>query len=392
MKCIRIPQFPLRKVRFISHINIPPRFLFLSKQGTRDPSQIIVSPGQKIKRGQVIGKPSSKNSQVLHSSIGGTVKKIRHFYFPGEKENVRSVEIKTGGEFSTFQHTEKQQTMTETFQKEFVLNKLKGSGIYDIDVGMLYDYLFMKFNNTEVSHLVINAIEFSPFHILEEKILELHMKEICQVVQIILNIFQQEEQTMHTILNTNSIANYIKYVLLSKKTSGKTPSWNSMNTVCMKEGFAIHDLQDNYTLITRNLTKKIAKKTSRNKTKITNNFHIQNNAIFIKPSTLLALYELLMFDKPQLDIYIQMMIGIDNIIIQKAPIGSPLLYLLSPHNSAWKKSPQHCFFDGFLSRKSIFSFSTPITKNHRYFYFLEDTDFSALCKRLNKWVFYNNIE
>ena len=119
----------------------------------------------------------------------------------------------------------------------------------------MYHYLSKKINNPEVNHLVINAVEFTPFHILEEKVLALHTKEICQAVQMLLNIFQAENQSIKTILNTNSIVNYTKYAFHSKKIQGTIPSWNFMNMIRMEKDFLTQDLQDNYMLVTGNLSK-----------------------------------------------------------------------------------------------------------------------------------------
>lgn len=395
MNILSIPSLPLNNIKVTPYINFPPKTLMLLRQGTNRDSQIIVSHGQKIKRGQMIAKSHTSNSQVMHASIGGIVRGTKNFQFPGNLSDVRAIEINSGGEFSSFNQKkvsddvsdeQKISALPMLSQEEF-LKKIRESGIYSVDTGILFDYLSHKFSNTSVNNIIVNAIEFSPYHKLEEKILQLHMKEIVTVVTFLLNMF---DNNMKCMINSNSKRNKLKFSWSVKNNIGVFPIAYSMQAINFDNDYTPADLHENYTLIAKGLAKKKFAIHSKQQENFMSAITVQDKSIILKPSVLLAIYELLMYEKPYIDIYIQMILGLDNVVIQRVPLGTPLLYLLAPYNKNWKEMPNHCFMGDFFHRKMLINKIAPITKDHVHYWLIQDSDFTKLYKRLKKWLDFSN--
>ncbi len=83
---------------------VPKMVIIHLSQHTGVPSVPIVSPGDKVKKGQKIGEAGGKISVPTHSSISGVVKEIKEFLHPVTRKRSLAAVIESDGEDSPFEN------------------------------------------------------------------------------------------------------------------------------------------------------------------------------------------------------------------------------------------------------------------------------------------------
>lgn len=374
MKNYKSTKYYLKKIQLISHINYPPKVLLPIRQGTKKDSQPIVSVGTKVVRGQLIAKGKEKGTQNHHSSIGGVVTRLKNFHYPSEYADVKSIEIKLGGYFSTF--TKKQRSLEDQITNKEILRIIKEAGIYDYDMGSVDLYLANK-QNIDVSHVIINAVEFSPLLYLEEKILQMHSEEICIALQYIFQLFSNSNTSPNFIVNSNYRPNRMKITKTLRKSYGFMSSSSNMNK--FQEQTGPFDVREVSKIL---LGCKALRKSTKNQISENKEYKI----CILRPSTLLAVYEAIILKKQYLDVYIQIINGEDDIYLQRVPLGIPIIYLFPHFNKLWQGYPRHCFIGDFRNRKTLLNLLTPVIKSNLHYWFLTDENFAVVYKQLNTWL------
>lgn len=387
MKKFHLPLIALNKCNVISHIHFPHTLLFSLSQGTMKDAQVVVSIGDRIGRGDLIAKGTSAHSQYLHSSVGGKIVKIRNFKYPGNYNETRFIEIEFGGHFSSY--SKEVRSVDHDFIRTDLISCIQQAGIYDVDIGIVENYLRDKMQHPFISHVIINAVEFSPLLMLEEKILQLHAREISIAVHFILNLYSSGTHIPKCIVNSNIFSNKRNVAQLLKR-MGYTTLTNSMSSIGIEDELFSH-VHDNIYLTCKSLSRKIEKSVNLRSDQELSMYDIKSQILILRPSTLLAIYEAIIFDKPFIDIYIQLMLGREDISVVRAPLGTPMIYLLSKLNDTWKELPPHCFVGNFIEREILLNMVTPITKKDRHYWFLSDDDFTTLYRRLKAWTMSDTI-
>jgi len=83
----------------VSNAFIPPLAAISLRQVGKRPARCLVSPGERVEEGQIIGRAEAPDSVNVHSSIPGVVSKIQRLRLP-DGDEAEAVLIELGGSFS----------------------------------------------------------------------------------------------------------------------------------------------------------------------------------------------------------------------------------------------------------------------------------------------------
>ena len=310
---------------------------------------------------------------------------IKKIVYSGDYEEVPAVEVKLGGYFSNF--TEQTLLHDEDYTQDRLISKITYAGVFDRSIGVVGSYLQRR-KNTGVTHLCINATENSPFLVLEEKILQIHIKEITWVASLLLSLFSQEE-TKKCIMLSNFLLNrvhgakHLRTAATEYNIKIKTSGLSAHKYIVSDAILATED--DVNAIVTNNILADFLYKRKKYGDVLEFDSYIDDTVLTFYPSTLLAIYETLVYKKPVIETYIQLITDIKSIVIKKVPYGIPLLYLLHSINQDWEEKPRHCFMGRFSNRKIITNFGLPVTKHTPYYWFLSDNSFTKVFNTLKSW-------
>lgn len=374
------PRSKLHEVSLVTHIDYPPIFFYPLMQGcTKDPA-LDVKINQALSSGEILARSKRRGSQNLHSAVGGFVKSIRRFRYSGNYDYTKAVEVSFGGHFRTFKALS--DVDMESLEVDTAISRIAYAGIFDLDLGPIEDAI-AQLRTNGITNIVVNALEYSPFLLLEEKILQMHSAEIIQALMILLRIFRtdasgESAEGIKTVVCSNygATTRYIKKL--------------AMQYMGTKDALTTKSLLLNVaddSSITKNNVIVFRKLFETDVDRVKHNIEPAedlSNTLVIRPSTLLAIYEAVFCKKPCIEKYIQVIFSERDSLVIKAPIGMPLCYLITQLSQYISQQVEHFFMETFIHREILFDFTTPISKHFSHMFMLSDKSFSAMYALLSK--------
>lgn len=373
-------NYALQKVSLVHHIDYPVTFFYPIVQGCSKVPNLNVKVNQSVSSGDILARANQHGTQNIHSAVGGVVKNIRTFCYAGNRVPTKAVEIAFGGQYKTFR--EDTSLSVETLDIDTIISHIAYAGIFDLDLGP-FDAIFMKSFFNSLERIVVNALEFSPFLLLEEKILSLHMEEITKALLVLQRLFTA---------NNKSDINNLDFFICSNNRQNRALMRKKIMQNLGKEANAVFatgvpfiigsesDFEKNHILLLKKLF-------SDEKAKYKNHQIRKNNTLVIRPSTLLAIYNAIFCKKPYIEKYVQVTLSEKDFLIVKAPIGLPLCYLIIQLASYLGEDAEidHFFMENFIHREILFDFTTPVSKHFSHLFMLSDENFSHMYALLQKY-------
>lgn len=375
------PRSKLHEVSLVTHVDYPSTFFYPLTQGCKKDSTLDVRINQPLSSGDIIARSKKNNSQNLHSAVGGVVKGIRRFRYSGNYDYTKAVEISFGGKFSAFR--ELPTVSVESLKTDTIVSRIAYAGIFDLDVGPI-EALLVHLRSHGIDRIVINALECSPFLLLEEKILQLHGVEIVKALMSLLRILsdakysENKSREIKTIVCSNNSVNsrYIKKLAMRYMGKRDSVSTKKIPLTVEDESF----ITKNHIFVLKKLFEmETAKDTSEIPATL-------SNTLIIRPSTLFAIYEAVFCRKPYIEKYVQVILSPKDSLVIKVPIGMPLCYLIMQLSQYMSGQVEHFFMETFIHREILFDFTTPISKHFSHVFALTDKSFSVMYALLSKYT------
>ncbi len=373
------PRSKLHEVSLVTHVDYPSTFFYPLMQGCKKDSTLDVKINQALSSGEILARSKKRGSQNLHSAVGGVVKSVRRFRYSGNYDYTKAVEVSFGGHFSTFK--ELPNASVESLKIDTIISRIAYAGIFDLDLGPI-ESLLVDLRTRGITKIVVNALECSPFLLLEEKILQLHGVEIIKALMTLLRILgdgkdaSDTKSGIQTIVCSNQSANARQIKKLAMQYMGTKDALSTK---------AVSLAVDDESLITKNhmfVFKKLFE-TETGKGKLETQANLSNTLV-IRPSTLLAIYEAVFCKKPYIEKYVQVIFSAKDSLVIKVPIGMPLCYLIMQLSQYISGQVEHFFMETFIHREILFDFTTPVSKHFSHVFMLTDKSFSAMYALLSK--------
>ncbi len=164
--------------------------VFPMSQHLGAPCTPIVSVGDRVLLGQMIGEPNGFVSSPIHSSVSGEVIKIEPRLTPGGSM-VNSVVIKNDGLLETHPDVDGHVDYTK-LSKEEILEIVKKAGV--VGLGGAGFPTFIKLNppaDKKIDHILVNAAECEPFLTTDYRVLLEETDVIIDGLKIVLKLFPE---------------------------------------------------------------------------------------------------------------------------------------------------------------------------------------------------------
>ncbi len=373
-----LPRSKLHEVSLVTHVDYPSTFFYPLAQGCDKDSTLDVKINQALRSGDIIARSKKNNSQNLHSAVGGVVKSIRRFRYSGNYDDTKAVEISFGGYFNIFR--ELPTVNVESLKIDTIASRIAYAGIFDLDIGPI-ETILSQLRTRGITKIVINALECSPFLLLEEKILQLHGVEILKALIALLRILNKDTKNsendlrdIKTIIcsNNNNSARYIKK--LAMQYMGKKDSVHTKNIPLAIEDESL--ISKNHIFVLKKLFEK--------EENILDVTQMLSDTLIIRPSTLFAIYEAVFCKKPYIEKYMQIIFSPKESLILKVPLGMPLCYLIMQLSHYISGHIEHFFTETFIHREILFDFTTPVSKHFSHMFMLTDKSFAVMYALLSK--------
>ncbi len=178
---IKLPKFKQISINEIKEYVNPKSVYFEIKEN----DEILVKENDTVEIGTPIIK-NTKKETFIHSSVSGKVKKIT------KKINSLNIETDFLEIENNFKEKDifKKQKISKLDKKEFI-EILKQNGI--VGLGGAGFPTYKKYDNVEIKTLIINAVECEPYITADYMLTVNYIKEVIEVLNLILEIFNMEE-------------------------------------------------------------------------------------------------------------------------------------------------------------------------------------------------------
>lgn len=149
--------------RAIVALPIPVQAVFPLSQHIGIPAKVIVSPGDKVKVGQLIAEAGGFVSANIHSSVSGTVKKIDDVMdVTGYKKPAIYIDVEGDEWVSTIDRSSILKTDI-TLSPDKIVEKIKASGIVGLGGAAFPTHVKLSVGKSAPEFLLINAAECEPY-------------------------------------------------------------------------------------------------------------------------------------------------------------------------------------------------------------------------------------
>jgi len=166
----------------VSNAFLPSNAVVLLKQHAGKSSRCVVSRGDRVREGMVIGRADGPRSADVHAPVPGLVLDIRVVPLP-EGGEAEAVVIALEGSFDRLGRRE-ERYLWKSMARRDILSALRERGVVDTEPpGVpLYDLLS---NSKDIGLLVLNAVESEPYLRAEACILSQRVTEVVEGLAMI---------------------------------------------------------------------------------------------------------------------------------------------------------------------------------------------------------------
>lgn len=182
----------LTSSRALQNAVIPSLSVVPLQQHIGSPAECVVSPGDEVREGLLIGKPTGFVSVAIHSPIPGTVKEVKSIYLPnGIRSDAICIELK--GEFDRLGKQQDAYDWRDLSQKD-LLDALPTMGI--VGMGGATFPTHVKFSppkGSSVEFFIVNGVECEPYLSTDHRLMLERTREIFEGIRIIKKILQPKK-------------------------------------------------------------------------------------------------------------------------------------------------------------------------------------------------------
>ncbi len=155
------------------------------------PAECLVSVGDEVREGMMIGKPTSFVSVAIHSPVPGTVKEIKRIRLPNGVQT-DAVCIELAGEFDRLGKS--QETFEwESMSAKELLDQMAQMGIVGLGGATFPTHVkFSPPKGSKVEFFVLNGVECEPYLCADHRLMIEKTREIFEGLRIIRKILEPD--------------------------------------------------------------------------------------------------------------------------------------------------------------------------------------------------------
>lgn len=194
----------------IEQATIPRKMMFPMNMHIGKPAEVIVSIGDQVQIGTLIGRKSGMISSNIHSSVSGKVISVEEREISGKYVNTVVIE-------NDFKDTWYLNSgLIECRSSEQLIEKVRVSGIVGLG-GATFptDVKLMTSKNKTFNHLIINGAECEPFVTADRRIIIEKSEELIRGITLIYSFLEIEEVYIAIEKNSNIAKEVLNEKLLN---------------------------------------------------------------------------------------------------------------------------------------------------------------------------------
>lgn len=296
---------------------------------------LVVHLGQEIREGQLLARSVGKGSSNIHSPIPGKVRRIEKMQMPGGFEST-TVLVSLEGSFSVL-GKKPERYLWKSLNKADILHIVQDKGIIRVSSGeSLYDIITERALKPGFV-MVVNALEMDPYRRTEEAILSLRAEDVIDGCAI-----------------ASRISSPAKILLALDTTIDKHVLDQLRNIIAASE----------LDISIQTFSRKFPQHMSH---QIAEALDIKDDgSIFvIEPSTLIALHEAIVSNKPHIEQYVYVGgAAIKHPSILKARIGAPIGDLIE-ECGGFSGHPETILIGGPFTGRAVADLDASVTRTTR---------------------------
>jgi len=304
------------------------------------PSEAVVSPGDTVREGMLIGKSTGFISGNIHSPVPGTVKEITDIYLPNGNTS-KAVVIEMEGEFDRL-GKEVIETSWDHFSGKELIDIIHSNGI--VGLGGATFPANVKFSipkGKKAEFLVINGVECEPYLTADHRLMLEKADQIIEGIKIIASIIKPEKLAIGIEINKENAIESIREAALRAELD--------LDVIGLKVKYPQGDEKQLLKAVTGREVPSGA-------------LPIEIGCVVSNVGTVNAVYEAVVLGKPLIERVITVSGGaIKNPQNLKARIGTPIKSLIEECGGFVEK-PVKVVVGGPMMGFTIYDLDTPVTK------------------------------
>jgi Na+-translocating ferredoxin:NAD+ oxidoreductase subunit C len=173
----------------VETLKIPKYVVLPVVQHIGAPANIIVSEGDKVKKGQMIAEANGFVSVPVHASVSGIVFEITEFLHPVIGKPVEAVVIEVDEEQRDFK-VDPIKDYTKSNPKDLI-NRIKDAGVVGLGGASFPTHVkFSPPDDVSIDTLVVNGAECEPYLTSDDRVMQENAKDIIEGIKIALFILK----------------------------------------------------------------------------------------------------------------------------------------------------------------------------------------------------------
>ncbi len=304
------------------------------------PAEAVVSPGDTVREGMLIGKSTGFISGNIHSPVPGTVKEITDIYLPNGMTS-KAVVIEMAGEFDRL-GKESIETAWEQLSSKELIEIISSNGI--VGLGGATFPASVKFSiprGKKVEYLVINGVECEPYLTADHRLMLEKADQIIEGIKIIASIIKPEKLAIGIEINKENAISRIQEAALKADLP--------LEVVGLKVKYPQGDEKQLLKAVTGREVPSGA-------------LPLEIGCVVSNVGTVHAIYEAVVLGKPLIERVVTVSGGaISNPQNLKVRIGTPIRSLIE-ECGGFKKNPVKVVVGGPMMGFTIYDLDTPVTK------------------------------
>jgi electron transport complex protein RnfC len=327
---IKLPQGP------IENAYLPMHALLLTKENRySEESDPIVEVGAEVAEGQLVARSTGKGSAHLHAPIPGVVTAIKQMLAPGGFES-GAIAISLEGTFST--SSRKQSGfLWESLNRADLIHIVQDKGIIQVSNGRPLHQVLLSTAKKNAVTIIINVLEPDDYRRVEERIMELRYDDVMDACSILTRMLQPKRM----IFAFDTTFNKARIV--------------SMRQNAIRDGSGI-EIERFIRRYPQDATGQLSLSLGLDHT---------SDLLIIEPSTLIALYDAIVADRPHIEQYVYIAgNAIRSPTILKARIGTPIGDLIEESGGFIHPPARLCLNDPYHGLGAA-DMQVPVTRSTR---------------------------
>ncbi len=304
------------------------------------PSESVVSPGDTVREGMLIGKSTGFISGNIHSPVPGTVKEITDIFLPNGMTS-KAVVIEMEGEFDRL-GKESIETSWEQLSPKELIEIISSKGI--VGLGGATFPASVKFSiprGKKAEYLVINGVECEPYLTADHRLMLEKADQIIEGIKIIASIIKPEKLAIGIEINKENAISSIQNAAIKADLP--------LEVVALEVKYPQGDEKQLLKAVTGREVPSGA-------------LPLEIGCVVSNVGTVHAVYEAVVLGKPLIERVVTVSGGaVKNPQNLKARIGTPISSLIE-ECGGFTEVPEKVVVGGPMMGFTIYDLDTPITK------------------------------